>query len=733
MAYDVFISYRRLSKGVNGVHIARSLQQELKSMGLNVFFDMEELTDGKFNEKLYDAIESSKNVIFLMTEGSLDRCVNEGDWVRNELEHVIEKGINLVPVAPTGTTIAFPEGFPEKLEPMRMLEVSELNLEKLFRESVAKIAGRLKDVVLVGEKERKEAEEAFLLQARNFKGNDGVIDAEEMKALETTAKELGISTARRIKLIAQVEQEFVSSSAAGLDLMPPMPQVVPSFDVFISYRRDGGASDARLMYERLSKDGYSVSFDMDTLKNGNFNEELLRRVAECKNFIILLSKGCFDRTLKGCKREDDWMRLELATALYNKKNVVTVMLPGFVKPEKLPPDIAAVLDMNGPKYDLYYIDSFYDKLEKEFLRKAESRSAQEAESDGKDDILSVDAEVKEHDSSFDEIFGDDAEYWREEAELAYKSVSRVLPYAELKKLDDAWNEAEENRKEGDHKIATRRYMDVVEISSKVKSCSSPFVTRLVGDGIDTHALDWFEKALAEAQKGDKDYQYGVGSLYASGLGVEKDSSAAFRWFERAAAQGHVQALAAVGSAYATGEGVEIDYGKARNYLRKAEKKGDARAVERLGYLYQHGFGVRRNYTITVNKYKVAAANGNSAAMVALGMMLETGNGIVADLGKAIAWYRSAVANGSAVAQRKMAGFLFAGKGVEKDEAEAVKLARLAANQGDADAIAILGRAYENGTGVAVDPAKAEELYRKAADAGSALGKLYLSEREAEAQ
>ena len=98
MAYDVFISYRRLSNGINGVHIARSLQQELKSLGLNVFFDMEELTDGKFNEKLYDAIEASKNVIFLMTSGALDRCVNEGDWVRNELEHVIEKGVNLIPV-----------------------------------------------------------------------------------------------------------------------------------------------------------------------------------------------------------------------------------------------------------------------------------------------------------------------------------------------------------------------------------------------------------------------------------------------------------------------------------------------------------------------------------------------------------------------------------------------------------------------------------------------------------
>ena len=73
MIYDVFLSYRRNNNGVSGVDIARSLQQELRAMGLRVFFDMEELTDGKFNEKLYDAIEDSNNVIFLMTEGALDR------------------------------------------------------------------------------------------------------------------------------------------------------------------------------------------------------------------------------------------------------------------------------------------------------------------------------------------------------------------------------------------------------------------------------------------------------------------------------------------------------------------------------------------------------------------------------------------------------------------------------------------------------------------------------------
>ena len=101
MAYDVFLSYRRFSNGVHGVHIARSLQQELRAMGLNVFFDMEELTDGKFNEKLYDAIEESKNVIFLMTEGSLDLAGNSR--VSNGCPDVGAYECEI----PVGTTIIF--------------------------------------------------------------------------------------------------------------------------------------------------------------------------------------------------------------------------------------------------------------------------------------------------------------------------------------------------------------------------------------------------------------------------------------------------------------------------------------------------------------------------------------------------------------------------------------------------------------------------------------------------
>ena len=66
--YDVFISYRR----ENGREIARTLQLALMQRGLKVFFDLEEIRDGKFNEALYESFDKAKSLIVIMTTGALD-------------------------------------------------------------------------------------------------------------------------------------------------------------------------------------------------------------------------------------------------------------------------------------------------------------------------------------------------------------------------------------------------------------------------------------------------------------------------------------------------------------------------------------------------------------------------------------------------------------------------------------------------------------------------------------
>ena len=148
------------------------------------------------------------------------------------------------------------------------------------------------------------------------------------------------------------------------------------YDIFLSYRRRGGFETAKHLFDLLTRDGYSVSFDIDTLRAGDFDTTLLRRIDQCTDFILILDREAFDRTLDPAfDRNKDWMRIELAYALDKGKNIIPVMLSGFTEfPDNLPADIAAVERKNGPKYDQYYFDAFYAKL----LRFLDSRPVERA-------------------------------------------------------------------------------------------------------------------------------------------------------------------------------------------------------------------------------------------------------------------------------------------------------------------------------------------------------------------
>lgn len=140
------------------------------------------------------------------------------------------------------------------------------------------------------------------------------------------------------------------------------------YDIFISYRRDGGFATANHLNDLLVRDGYTVSFDIDTLREGDFDKELLKRIDQCTDFILIVDKNAFDRTLDpDFDPNKDWLRIELAYALKMKKNVITILLSGVNGfPSNLPKDISDVVTKNGPEYTKSYFDEFYLRL-KEFL------------------------------------------------------------------------------------------------------------------------------------------------------------------------------------------------------------------------------------------------------------------------------------------------------------------------------------------------------------------------------
>lgn len=64
------------------------------------------------------------------------------------------------------------------------------------------------------------------------------------------------------------------------------------------------------------------------------------------------------------------------------------------------------------------------------------------------------------------------------------------------------------------------------------------IKKLFGKGVDPSEIEQF-KQLAE--QGDADAQYKVGRMYEKGIGVTKDESMAWDWYQKAEEQGHQEA------------------------------------------------------------------------------------------------------------------------------------------------------------------------------------------------
>ena len=133
--YDLFISYRR----AGGVDYARMIYLELKGRGYNTFFDYNSLRSGKFNEGIFKAIDECRYFILVLSEGALDRCMNEDDWVRHEIEYALSKGKEIIPICPSGNKRHFPAIMPESFEPLRNIQISQLLMDDLFDKSFDKI------------------------------------------------------------------------------------------------------------------------------------------------------------------------------------------------------------------------------------------------------------------------------------------------------------------------------------------------------------------------------------------------------------------------------------------------------------------------------------------------------------------------------------------------------------------------------------------------------------------
>jgi TPR repeat protein len=184
-----------------------------------------------------------------------------------------------------------------------------------------------------------------------------------------------------------------------------------------------------------------------------------------------------------------------------------------------------------------------------------------------------------------------------------------------------------------------------------------------------------------------------------------------------------------------------DYAKALPLLQEAADAGSAAAMYNLGWLYEYGLGVAQDYDQARRWYQKAAEAGNADAMYGLGYMYEYGKGLTQDYAQARRWYQEAADAGNTEAKQALAQLpnasvtpsptISAASSEPQDDAktQAYDSYLKAAKAGNAEAMCRLGWVYQNGWGVGQDYAKARDWYQRAAKARNAeaiyrLGQIY---------
>ena len=116
--YDIFISYRRFedeARQKENISKAGRLSEVFARKGYKVFFDQNERTAKALKEKILPAVRNSRCFVLFLTEKCLERCKNEGDLVRQEIEEAKKEGKTIVPVTLDSAVEHWPNDLPESL------------------------------------------------------------------------------------------------------------------------------------------------------------------------------------------------------------------------------------------------------------------------------------------------------------------------------------------------------------------------------------------------------------------------------------------------------------------------------------------------------------------------------------------------------------------------------------------------------------------------------------------
>jgi TPR repeat protein len=129
-----------------------------------------------------------------------------------------------------------------------------------------------------------------------------------------------------------------------------------------------------------------------------------------------------------------------------------------------------------------------------------------------------------------------------------------------------------------------------------------------------------------------------------GPGLKPDGRLATSYFEKA---GTGAALNEIGLMYLKGNAVTRNAKIAHDWFEKAAAQGSIEAEYNLGLLFQAGYTGQPDYIQAMDHFQTAANAKDGPSMLALGQLYAEGKGVPKDLVQAHAWFDLAAANGIA--------------------------------------------------------------------------------------
>ena len=271
---DTFICYSR-----RDYSIAQYCNKILQEMNVSTFMDVDSLVAGfDFAQTIQKQIVNCKILLFVISESSIN-----SKWTVHEIKFAQQIGKTIIPILVENTRLD--SKWMSLVGNIQYIEWRNDDTESFRKEFVRAIQYHI---------EKSHVDNEIHIQ-----------------------REIDLDTEIRILYEYQPQKIY--------------------FDIFISYRREGGRDIARSIKYRLEMMGYNkVFFDYYSIRDGMFNTQIMDAIYSCNDFLLLLSPKSMDK----CCDKGDWVAREIRTAKKYGRKIIPISLESdFVWPTSMPSDL----------------------------------------------------------------------------------------------------------------------------------------------------------------------------------------------------------------------------------------------------------------------------------------------------------------------------------------------------------------------------------------------------------